>query len=312
MLGIKNIDMDLKQLRYFHTVAVQQGFSKAAETLHVAQPAISMSIKKLEDELELRLFHRNDRKITLTAEGQRLLVHAENILQNLADAELEMQELKGLTRGVVRIGIPSMLGSYYFPPMLMAFKHRYPKLNLEVIEGGAGQLQRMIERGELDLGLIASEFVPESLQTETFLQEQMLVTVGKDHPFATLKSVDYEAFFNEELVMFKPGYFHRKTVDSIAQQIGITPKIGFETNLIPLIKSIVRQGYGISTLLRMVIEDGDELVAVPFTEPVWLNLSLAWNKHRYLSQANREFVRFLLAHRDNQATDMMNGAGSTG
>ncbi|WP_372737366.1 LysR family transcriptional regulator [Neptunomonas sp.] len=292
--------MNSKQLRYFHEVARLQSFSKAAETLHIAQPAISMSIQKLERQLDIRLFHRNDRKIRLTDEGQRLFRHAGIILKNMDDAELEMRELKGLTQGSVRIGIPSMLGSYYFPPILMAFKHLHPELNLEVIEGGTWQLQQMVERGELDLGVIVSEFVPETLHTELFLQEQMLVTVSKDHRFATQQSVTYQDFFSEELVMFQEGYFHRKIVDRIAVHTGAKPNIGFETNLIPLIKSIVKQGFGISTLLGMVIEDDDDLIALPFSQPVWLDLSIAWNKDRYLSQANQAFVRFMLDHRSSQ------------
>ncbi|QEQ95509.1 LysR family transcriptional regulator [Neptunomonas concharum] len=292
--------MNLKQLRYFHEISQQQSFSKAAERLHIAQPAISMAMSKLESELGLRLFHRNERKIRLTDEGKRLLPHAETLLKNLKDAETEMSELKGLQRGAVRIGIPSMLGSYYFPPILMAFKHQYPLLNLEVIEGGTGQLQQMVERGELDLGVIVSEFVPENLHTELFLREQMLVTVAKDHHFAAQHAIPYDAFFAEELVMFKEGYFHRKIVDRIATSIGAKPNIAFETNLIPLIKSIVKQGFGISTLLGMVVEDDADLISIPFTEPVWLDLSIAWAKDRYLSHANQTFVDFMLAYRSSQ------------
>ncbi len=292
--------MDLKQLRYFSAVAQHKSFSKAAEQLHIAQPAISMSISKLESNLALKLFHRNDRKIKLTDEGERLLIHAQSILKSVADAELEMRELKGLTQGKVRIGIPSMLGSYYFPPILMAFKHRYPLLDLQVIEGGTGQIQQLIEQGELDMGVIVSEFIPDSLHTELFLREQMLVTVGKDHPYASQPSISYEQFFSQELAMFKEGYFHRRVLDRIANGIGATPHIGFETNLIPLIKAIVRQGFAISTLLGMAIEKDDDLITLPFSEPVWLDLCIAWNKDRYLSHANQTFVDFMLDFRSSK------------
>ncbi len=292
--------MDLKQLRYFYTVAQYRSFSKAAEHLHIAQPAISMSINKLETALELKLFHRNDRNIKLTDEGERLLTHAKAILKRVSDAELEMRELKGLTQGKVRIGIPGMLGSYYFPPILMAFKHRYPSLDLQVIEGGAGHIQQMIEQGELDMGVIVSEFAPESLHTEMFLRQQMLVTLAKDHPFANQSSISYQEFFSQELAMFKEGYFHRKVLDRIAASIGAVPHIGFETNLIPLIKSVVRRGYAISTLLGMVIENDDDLVTLPFAEPVWLDLCIAWNKGRYLSRANQTFVDFMLDFRSSK------------
>ncbi len=118
--------MDFKQLRYFHEIVRLGSFTRAAEALYVAQPAVSVAIRKLEAELDLTLFHRNDRKVTLTDEGARLLPHAQRILQAVSDAQLEMQELKGLTQGMVRVGIPGMLGSYYFPPILMAFRHRHP------------------------------------------------------------------------------------------------------------------------------------------------------------------------------------------
>ncbi|MDI3324674.1 LysR family transcriptional regulator [Pontibacterium granulatum] len=286
--------MDIKPLRYFLAIAEANSFTKAAEKLHVAQPAISMAIKKLEAELDLTLFHRHERQISLTDEGRVLLQHSRRILQAIDDARLEMEELKGLTKGEVRVGIPSMLGSYHFPPILMAFRHRYPDLDLVVIEGGTWQLQQMLERGELDLAIIVAEFLPEELQAITFLREQMLVTVARDHPLATQESVSFGDFFNEELVMFKEGYFHRKIVDRVAATAGREPNISFETNLIPLIKAIVKQGFGISTLLGMVIEEDPELVGLPFSDPVWLDLSIAWRRDGYLSRANQAFVDFLL------------------
>lgn len=294
--------MDIKHLRYFKTVADLSSFTKAAKHLHIAQPAISMAIQKLEAELELTLLHRKDRKVSLTDEGQHLYRHAERIIQASEDALLEMQELKGLLKGEVRVGIPSMLGSYYSPPILMAFRHRYPQLTLTVIDGGAGKLQQLLEQGELDLAVVVDQWRPDSdnLQSEVFLREQMMVISPKDHPFAELDSIDYSQLFAEELVMFNTGFFHRNVVDRLADEAGVSPKISFETNLIPLIKSIVKQGFALSTLMEMVIKDEPELVARPFTKPVWLDLSIAWRKEGYLSQANRTFVDFVLEHSDKE------------
>lgn len=286
--------MDFKQLRYFQEIVRLGSFTRAAESLHVAQPAISVSIRKLEAELELQLFQRHDRKVTLTAEGERLAQHAQRILQLVDDARLEMQELKGLTKGEVRVGIPGMMGSYYFPPILMAFRHRYPHISLQVIEGGTWQLQQMLENAELDLAVIVSEFLPEVLEAKTLHSEEMRVVVGLDHPLAKQSSVSFEEFFKEELVLFRNGYFHRKVVDRLAADIGINPLIGFETNLIPLIKSIIKQGFGISTLLAMAVKHDQDLVNLPFKEPVWLELCIAWRRDGYLSRANQAFVDFLV------------------
>lgn len=286
--------MNLNHLRYFASVAELGGFTRAAERLGIAQSAVSLAIKKLESDLGLQLLDRKDRTVTLTDEGRRLLHHARLIRKAVDDATLEMDELRGLTRGEVRVGIPGMLGSYYFPPVLMAFRHRYPELNLSVIEGGTWELQRMLERKELDLGVIVEDFAPPELEYRSLLSAEMLVTVARDHPLAARESIDFGTFFEQELVMFKEGYFHRKIVDDLARSIDATPNIVFETNLIPLIKQIVRQGFGVSTLLGMVVEGESDLVTLPFAEPVWLKLCIAWRRDGYLSRANRAFVDFVL------------------
>lgn len=285
--------MDIKPLRYLLAIAKTASFTRAAEQLNVAQPAVSMAIKKLETELGLTLIHRADRKISLTDEGKRLLLHAEKIVQATDDALLEMNELKGLSQGEVRVGIPGMLGSYYFPPILMAFRHRHPTINLKVVEGGTWQLQRMLEQGELDLSVIVAETLPNGLETHRLLKEEMRVTIAKDHHFSQLDSITPDAFFDEELVMFKEGYFHRRVVDRLAKETGKIPKIGFETNLIPLIKSITQQGFGVSTLLSMVVESDDDLISRPFDPPIWLDLAIAWRQGAYLSQANQAFLDFV-------------------
>lgn len=288
--------MDIKPLRYFVAIAKTASFTKAAQQLSVAQPAVSMAIKKLEADLGLTLIHRADRHVGLTDEGKRLLVHAEKIVQATDDALLEMGELKGLSQGEVRVGIPSMLGSYYFPPILMAFRHKYPTIALKVIEGGTWQLQQMLENGELDLSVIVAETLPDGLETQALIREEMRVTIATDHPFSQLERITPDAFFDEELVMFKEGYFHRRIVDKLAKACNKQPKIGFETNLIPLIKSITQQGFGISTLLSMVIEDDDELITRSFDPPIWLDLGIAWRKDSYLSKANRAFLEFVSEH----------------
>jgi DNA-binding transcriptional LysR family regulator len=122
--------MAFRQIRAFVEVARQQSFTRVAEHLHIAPPAVSISIRKLEDELDLILLSRREKRVFVTAEGEVFLRHAERIRANCAAAEMEMTELRGLTRGEVRIGIPSMMSSYYFPRVIREFQERYLKLQL--------------------------------------------------------------------------------------------------------------------------------------------------------------------------------------
>ena len=287
--------MDLKQLGYLLAVRDAGSFTKAAQGLHVAQPAVSMAIAKLEQQLELRLFDRQDRSVRLTPEGEVLCRHAERLLLQMHQAQAEMAELKGLERGEVRIGIPYMMGSYYFPPILMAFKHSYPGLKIRVEEAGTRELLSRMVDGSLDLAILITSDLPPGLEGAQLLREEMLMVVGEEHPLRGAGAVSLPQFFSQELAMFRRGFYHREHMEALAQGLGIEPNIGFESNLIPLLKAVVRQGFAVTTFLRMALEEETALCGIPFAPPIFLDLCVAWRRGDPLSMANRALRDFLLA-----------------
>ena len=295
--------MDLRQLKVFVEVVRQQSFTRAAEHLHIAQPAVSISIRKLEEELELTLLNRQEKCVTLTAEGENLLPHAERILDNLAAAESEMAELRGLTHGEVRIGIPPMMSSYYFPLIIREFRDAYPNLKLSVNGEGAASIQRMIARGELDMGVVTGQKLIEGLEAQHFLREEIVACVPLDHPLAKRQSISLSEYLQEPLLLFKEGYYMRELMDDLMAGETLQPQVVFETNLFSLIRSLIKQKLGISTFLRMVVSDDPELVAVSFDPPLHLDLLIARKADRYLSRANRAFIDFLLERSGGDAPD---------
>lgn len=286
--------MDVRHLRFFVEIVKQGSFTKAAEQLHVAQPSVSMAIKSLEEELALTLFNRQDRKATLTAEGEIFLSHARRVLADLETARQEMADLRGLTSGEVRVGVPPMISAYFLPDIICAFTRRYPHLRLSVLGEGAWRIQKMISAGEIDMGVIASRTIPEDLETRHFLREEVVVCVPLDHSFVGRTAVTFTEFVTEPLVFYKEGYYLRELITELLKESGGTANIIFETNLFSLVKSLVRRGLGISVFLRMVVAEDQEVVAVPFDPPLFLDLEIAWKKNAYLSRANQAFVDFLL------------------
>lgn len=286
--------MELRQIRAFVEIAKNKSFTRAAERLHVAQPAVSMAIRKLEEELELTLLNRQDRRVSLTAEGEVFLRHAERILSNCSAARIEMAELLGLTRGEVRVGIPPMMSSYYFPRVIREFRERYPELQLSVYGDGAARIQRMIALGEIDMGVIAGGKVPEGLKSCRFLREEIVACVPADHPLAAREGLKLADFLREPLVLFKEGYYMRELMDELIGKSGMEPRVVFETNLFSLVRSLIKEGLGISTFLRMVVRGDPELAAVSFEPALYLDLHIAWKADGYLSRADRAFVDFLL------------------
>ncbi|MCE9679432.1 LysR family transcriptional regulator [Shewanella sp. AS1] len=293
--------MDTKQLKHFDALATKGSFTLAAKQLNIAQPALSQSIKRLEAHLGVTLINRNrhfrgqdGNRLTLTAEGQALHQHAKLILKQLKQAEAQIKSMANLTMGEVRIAVPGMLGSYYLPSRLMAFRHHYPELKLSLFEGGTRDSLRMLQNEEVDIAIITSQDLQPNFDSHLLLREQMVVAVGEEHPLAQQQSVTLEQFFEHELVMFKPGYFHREWMLAKAKALGLNTNIAFETNLINLIKQVVSQGYAITSVLEMVIEKRDSILALPFEPAVYLDLHIAWNKERPVGIADRAFVDFLM------------------
>ncbi|WP_411992131.1 LysR family transcriptional regulator [Agarivorans sp. DSG3-1] len=286
--------MELRQLRQFVSVVQLGSFTAAAKQLGVAQPAISATIKKLEQQLSIQLLQRNERNVSLSTEGKVLYQHAIQLLKQAEDAEQAMQSLKGLDSGTVTIGIPSMMGSYFFPPLLMGFKSLYPQLNLSVIDAGTELVRQKLLSGELDLGIVVTQDVPPELHCEPIYKGELLACCSQDNPLSAQSSISHREFLNHELVLFREGYFHHKVIEQISREQQQVPQVSFQTNLIPLIKSIVARDFGITTLLSMVVQPGDSLHSLSFDPPFHLELGLAWRRDAYMSRANQRFKDFVL------------------
>lgn len=287
--------MDIRQLQIFAEVAKHLSFSKAAQTLHVAQPAISIAIKKLEHELDTVLLNRGAKKVSLTPEGEYLLAHAKKMLLQMAEAKLEMRELKGLVKGKVSIAMPAMYASYYFPDIISVFRKQHPDLSILVKEAGTREIEQDLLNGDIDLGVVTLDHTSEALEVHPLLDEEMVACVAHDHPFAKAQSITFKEFFKEPLILVRPGYFLRETVDRSAQELGISPNIAFETNLMLLIKKLALSGCGVGTCLRFVLKDEETLKGVSFNPQVLFRMGLAWRKGHYLSTANRAFIDFVLS-----------------
>lgn len=295
--------MDIRQLKHLDALAKSSSFTKAAQQLNMAQPALSQSIKRLETSLGVILVNRGSsssqrgKQLTLTAEGKALHQHAVLIIKQLKQAEAHIKSMANLTKGEVRIGVPGMLGSFYLPSRLMAFRHQYPELKLSLFEGGTRDSLKMLLSEEVDIAIITANDLSPEFDSHLLLTEQMVVAMSHEHPLSTNKSIQLKEFFDHELVMFKPGYFHREWMLSQAESLDIKANIAFETNLINLIKQVVSQGFAITSVLEMVINDKDHILAKPFEPEVYLDLHIAWKKQRPISQADRAFVDFLMQNR---------------
>ena len=282
----------INRLKYFNDIAITGSFSKSAHRLGIAQPALSIAIKKLEEEIGLKLINRSNRKMSLTSDGKVLLKHSLLILENLAEAGRELTELKGLEKGEINIGAPAMLSTYFLPTVLLGFKKNFPGVRIRLVEAGTQTLEQMVNAGELDIALLHSEPESNAIRYSAKFNEQVVICLPANHLLSQKKSIKIEEFCQEPLVMFRDKYFLRDSVEKRAHDANVNLDIQFETNLIGLLMRLVREGVGIATSLAMIVENEPLLCVRPFNPPIHLELAWGWRKDHYLSKSAQAFLSF--------------------
>ncbi len=288
--------MEIRQLEYFYAISNTGSFTRAAENLHVAQPSITKAIHQLEAELGIILFDRSQKKNALTAEGQAFFIRAEKILREANEAVAEMNDFKNLQKGTIKIAIPPMIGAYLFPNIFTGFRKQYPSLELLVFEEGSLAARTMLEREELDLGLVILPETSHVLQMVPMIQEEIMLCVSSRHRFAGKTSVSFEELRNEQFVMLKEDSYHRQLVIEECNKFGFSPRIVFSSSQIQTIKGLVASGVGISFLFSMAARDNNRICLIPLEKSLRISIGLAWKKDKYLSKASQTLIEFIMEY----------------
>ncbi|BFM10467.1 LysR family transcriptional regulator [Simiduia litorea] len=286
--------MDLRQLKVFIQVVESGSFTRAAEKLHIAQSAISVSVQKLEHELGLTLFDRAERRPRLTAEGEVLFSRARKLVEEFQKTQQEMRELSGGERGTVRLGTSAMLGSYYLPEQVIAFRQRYPHINFQVVGEGTSRAQTQLIAGEIDMAMVNLVNLPAELEAFPLVTESVVACVASSHPLAKQKTITFEQFAREPLALYGAGYYLRELVDQQSKLVQVKPNIVLETNILRLMTSLVMAKGAVGFVLERVVKEEAKLKAIGFDKPLTLSLGIAWRKDSYLSVANKRFADFLV------------------
>ncbi|MEO6995317.1 MAG: LysR family transcriptional regulator [Lacunisphaera sp.] len=235
---------ELRHLVYFREVARQLHFRKAAETLAVAQPALSRSVAQLETELGVDLLNRTRRKVELTPAGRALLERIEPLLRALAAIPEDLRALAGGQAGQVRLAFTGLAMATVLPGILREFNRRYPGIRVELNESPTAAQLESLKTGEIACGFFhPNATLPPGLEAKVLMQEKNGVLLPAEHPLASAKKLRLRELADTPFVMFprahNPGFYDR--VLAAFQQAGITPRIADEvwprSNAIGLVRA---------------------------------------------------------------------------
>jgi LysR family transcriptional regulator, transcription activator of glutamate synthase operon len=286
--------MELRQLRYLVALADERHFTRAAAREHVAQPALSQQIRRLERELGLPLVERTTRRVALTEAGVRLAERARRALGEIEAGQAELQALAGIRTGRVGIGAIQALGPLDLPLLLAAFHERHPGVELAVREEPSETLAAMVQEGSLDLAFLSTGegSARGRLALRRLATEELVALLPANHPLATRRRLRIGELRDEQFIGYREGATIRQVLVSAAGEAGFHPRFAFESNEVPRIRALVARGLGVAVLPRSAGHPATpELVTVTLRGPTLRrDVTLAWLSGRAHSPAAAAFL----------------------
>jgi DNA-binding transcriptional LysR family regulator len=248
--------LDNFRLVVFRAVAEQHNFRKAAEELYLTQPAVSLQVKALEEEIGVQLFDRSGTQIALTEAGKLLLNYSQQANALLVQAQQEIAALDGDHAGKLALGASTTIAQYVLPRLLGEFSRTHPRVHLTMISGNTEQIVEAVEEQKVALGLIEGPARSRDVKTEPFLEDELVLIVSAAHEWAEIKSIPCSEIAAVPLLMRERGSGTRRVVEmALARQhVKMSSlRVVMELDSTEAIKSAVEAGLGIGFVSRWAI-----------------------------------------------------------
>lgn len=286
--------MELRQLRYLIALAEEGNFTRAAAGEHIAQPALSQQIRRLEDELGLALVERTTRRVALTEAGGLLVVRARRIMAELEAADAELQALRGMHTGHVSVGAMHTMGPVDLSLVLALFRERHPNVHFTVREQSSEEMAEMLRVDELDLAFLSVTERIEShgLALHQLVSEELVVLLPRQHRLAHRSRLRMAELAGERFISFRAGARLRELLVGAGREAGFEPEVTLESNESQRVRRLVARGLGVAILPRSDAEGpgADVAVAALSAPALSRDITLAWREGRRLTPAAAEFL----------------------
>lgn len=262
--------MDLKHLRTFNQVARMGSLSRAAESLHIAQPALGRQIQALEEHLNAVLFERHPRGMTLTPAGQLLLKRASAILRLVEETRIEVSATSDAVTGTVSLGVPPTAGDLFAASLVERASRAYPQLRIRIVPAFTGYLLEMLHWGEIDLAVMYLTDACRPLHPERLFREQLQLVGSRTSRLAQDKPVKCRNALQLPLILPGPRHGLRDLIDRQADKLNLPLRIAAEADSLQTLKDLVQRGLGYTVLpIESVHRDVKEkrLTSAPLAAP---------------------------------------------
>ena len=289
--------LTFRQLKVFEAVARHLNYTRAAQELHLTQPAISMQVKQLEDSLGVALFEQLGKRIHLTEAGQEVLTYARSVTQQLDELEGVLNRIKGLAGGRLRISVATT-ANYFIPTLLGTFSRRFPDVTVTLDVTNRETLLRQLRENTVDLVIMGQPPGEADVDAEPFLDNPLVVVAPPSHPLAGKKRIPLARLQEETFLVREPGSGTRIAMERFFSERGMRLNTGMEVGSNEAIKQSVQAGLGLGLLSRATIEQElalKRLVVLDVAEfPIMRHWYVVHRRGKRLSGVAEAFKQFTL------------------
>jgi len=307
--------MTLTELKYIVAVARSKHFGHAAESCFVAQPTLSVAIKKLEDELGVTLFERGGSEVSVTPVGAQIVAQAERVLEQTAAIKELAKQNKDPLAGPLRLGVIYTIGPYLLPPLVKNLIDNVPQMPLVLQENFTVKLLELLRQGELDAAIMALPLPDHGMMMQTLYDEPFVVATPRTHPWAKRREIPADDLKAETMLLLGSGHCFRDQVLEVCPEMARFSSPGngmqrtFEGSSLETIRHMVASGIGLTVLPRASVRDMQDpngmLAFVPFSNPApSRRVVIVWRKS-FTRRAAIEAVCNAVAQCDLPGVDML-------
>ncbi len=287
-----------RRLQVFHSVARLLSFTKAAETLHMTQPAVTFQVRQLEEYFNTRLFDRTHNRISLTEAGRTVFEYADRIFELYAAMENDVREITGEISGALTIGASTTIAEYMLPTLLGDFKARYPEVAIHLKVSNSDGIVSMVENNTIDLGVVESPVGNKNLVVEACKEDQLVVIVPPGHSLAELDQLTFDQVLEFPFICREEGSGTREVINDYIRPLPSCAtglKIAMELGSPEAVKGAVEAGMGVSVVSWATVQKElrlGTLVTIPLDPPLLRPFSFVHQKQKFKMRVMEELLEF--------------------
>ena len=287
-----------RRLQVFHTVARLLSFTKAAESLHMTQPAVTFQVRQLEEYFNTRLFDRTHNRISLTDAGARVFEYADKIFELYSEMENSVREMTGEISGTLTIGASTTIAEYMLPALLGDFKKKFPDVNIHLKVSNTDGIVSMVENNTIDLGVVEAPVANKNLVVEMCRPDKLVAIVPPGHPESKKKTMVYDDLVKYPFICREEGSGTREVINEYLNDLnsdGDGLKIAMELGSPEAVKGAVEAGTGISVVSRATIQKElklETLIEINLDPPLERPFSFVHQKQKFRARVMEELLEF--------------------